>query len=246
MATSRVHELTENFGNFTLSSKKECDSLQNIPITTPDGKRMKLSCLAYNPNVWKIDGFMSDRECDDILSVSNGHFIPSLTVGNTSQDQSRTSSSAHLVNVNDRSGIVSKMRHRSAALANVSNAQIEPIQAVHYVRGQKYDYHTDFFDPWEWYQATPNLGGNRSHTILAYLNDVDGADETGNGSTCFKNADGRTLCIPPSKGAALFWKNMENGNTIQATAHSGTPPIRGEKACLNIWIREHAPTTPIW
>ena len=121
--------------------------------------------------------------------------------------------------------------HRAA---NIPVANGEPLILLHYTPGTEYKPHYDYFDP-----ARPGSdtalgqGGQRTHTLLTYLNDVEGG-----GATAFPELG---LEVAPDPGTVLVFRNVdEHGNIEPRTLHAGLPVTAGEKWLATRWIRENA------
>lgn len=237
-----VNNWLSSFPNFEMSLNKSiCDEIQ-LGTLNILGREIDIECLDNNPGIFRFTNLLTPDECKHFINLGKDRLQRSgAATADSAYHESRTSSSAFLNRSEDH--IVEALENRIARLLNIRPMQLEPVQVLHYQEGQKYDYHTDWFDPTlahENKEIGDNMGGQREYTVLIYLNDVEGADETGNGSTCFQQGnDGGGLCAVPKIGSGVFWKNVENGEITHNTYHSGTPPINGAiKNALNIWTRQ--------
>ncbi len=101
---------------------------------------------------------------------------------------------------------------------------------------QKYSIGNEFKDHFDWFDEIDKdfIGnrGQRTWTIMVYLNDVDSGGET--------NFPKLGLNIIPKKGKAVVWNNLhEDGSGNYEVIHSGKPVTKGEKWIITKWIRSN-------
>lgn len=181
----------------TLSKKPEQEKdIGTIPV---NGQRIGVHCLATNPDIYRLTNLLTSEECDHLIGICQNRFQRSPAATEKSPTSNiRTSSSAFLARSEDQ--VVENLEDRISKLLKIDSRQIEPLQIVHYTPGQKYEYHTDWFDPNLPYEAkhiTKQMGGQRQYTVLIYLNDLlpeDLAEDKG--STCFREA---AICAKPKR-----------------------------------------------
>ena len=116
-------------------------------------------------------------------------------------------------------------------LLGIDAANGELIQGQRYLPGQQFKPHFDWFAPNTpaWEKAWP-LGGQRSFTVMAYLNTVQEGGETD-----FPLLD---LAVAPRAGTLLAWNNMdESGEPNRSMLHAGNPVGRGTKYVITRWYR---------
>lgn len=231
--------------NSTSLSKSICPNNDIGTIHLGD-REIGVDCLANNPGIFRLKNILSPEECKHFIKITEKRFQRSMAeeANGSPTSQARTSSSAFLNRSEDE--VVKRLEDRISRLLKIDSRQIEPLQVVHYVPGQKYDFHTDWFDntqPHEAKHITKDLGGQREYTILIYLNDLLPEDlATDKGSTCFQQAE---ICAKPQMGSGVFWKNLEHGEVTHNTYHAGVAPGVSEKVAINIWTREgHWPHQP--
>ena len=126
--------------------------------------------------------------------------------------------------------VVRRVTERAALVTGYPYANIEPLQLVKYVDGQKYEPHFDYGEACDFEE---NLGnGHRHVTMLVYLNTVP-ADR--GGYTSFPKLN---LRLSPSAHAAIVFNDcLPNGEEDPRTLHGGSPPSNHTKIAINIWIR---------
>jgi prolyl 4-hydroxylase len=113
----------------------------------------------------------------------------------------------------------------------------EGIQIAHYIPGQHFGLHHDYFDPrYPGAKVTLDRGGQRVCTFMIYLNSIP---EGYGGETYFDKAG---MSVRPDMGKACLWYNLyPNGQIDESTMHEGrTPKEPYEKWIATIWIRESA------
>lgn len=175
-----------------------------------------------------LPDFLTQDLCNSLIQSYKDRVIPSVIVKSDSsvqKDSSRTSSSYYIPN-NDLA--IPELRQKVAEFLNIDIKQIEPIQFLRYLHGEKYNYHHDYLPG--------NPTNQRVHTILVYLNTL--SEEEG-GATSFFHYKKK---IQPEKGLAVWFRNMDDqGNLISQSLHSGEPILKSNsiKYALNIWTKQH-------
>ena len=183
-----------------------------------------------NPKVqlYSLDHFLSDEECDKVVSLINTNLRPSTITSYI--EGYRTSYSSDLCYIDDP--IVKEVDERISQLMGIRIPYSEGIQAQKYDVGQEFKAHTDFFDPGtEEYEMHTREKGNRTWTFMIYLNDV-----AKGGGTQFVRL-GKTIL--PKKGMAVIWNNLHpDGRRNQDSMHWGMPVEEGQKFIITKWFRE--------
>ncbi|WP_428969819.1 prolyl hydroxylase family protein [Sphingomonas sp. Xoc002] len=121
---------------------------------------------------------------------------------------------------------------RIAMLTGLSGEYGEPIQGQRYAVGQEFKQHTDYFEPKGLdYHRYCALSGNRTWTVMLYLNTPDAG-----GATRFKVVD---KMIQPEPGKMVAWSNRRaDGSTNAATLHQAMKVRAGVKYVITKWYRE--------
>jgi hypothetical protein len=128
---------------------------------------------------------------------------------------------------------------RAAYLCGLSPDHAEDLQLVHYSPSQQYREHTDYFSPTQDASHAERCasGGNRLVTVFCCL----AAADVG-GTTDFPQLG---LSFALGVGEALVWMNIDKSGMLDGrTLHAGRPVEVGEKAGLNIWLRQRLRTEP--
>jgi|TARA_Y100000992_G_scaffold265062_1_gene202189 hypothetical protein len=203
-------------------------------VSVENVKEYNKVILSKEPQVFTIDNFVSDSECDYLINYAK----PKLTRAFVSDEKKgtvsrgRTGMNCWIPHSSDP--VALKVSNQMSELIGVPLCNAEAMQVVYYDIEQKYDSHYDGYIK----DSTPKnlrclrMGGQRIFTCFLYLNNVKKG-----GSTRFNNLN---LNIEPKKGKVLVWSNCyENTTKLHPdTLHAGCPVLEGEKYAINIWFRE--------
>lgn len=180
--------------------------------------------------LYTLERFMSDVECDETVALINRHLRPSTLTIATADRSFRTSQTSDLSLLDDP--LVRRLDQKIAATLGIRLPYSEGMQAQRYDVGQQFKQHTDYFEP-----GTPEYAqhagarGNRTWTFMVYLNAV-----AAGGSTRFYALD---HAFEPVKGTAVVWNNLRADGTVNPdTLHAGTPVEAGHKIIITKWFRE--------
>jgi prolyl 4-hydroxylase len=184
-----------------------------------------LKQIHKDPEIYSIDNFLTDDECDRLIAKSQPHLVPCLVkndkTGKPEQDPVRTSTNTN-VPQSEVPSIVEKITN----VAKCNADQLEILQVLNYKKGQEFIPHTDGFSGK--FDACGFEQASRQATIFCYLNDV-----AEGGSTNFPEIG---LSIQPKKGTAVihFPADLELREDTR-TLHQGSPAI-DEKWLLTTWV----------
>eukprot|EP01012_Entosiphon_sulcatum_P009675 TRINITY_DN1551_c0_g1_i1.p1 TRINITY_DN1551_c0_g1~~TRINITY_DN1551_c0_g1_i1.p1 ORF type:complete len:311 (+),score=57.83 TRINITY_DN1551_c0_g1_i1:64-933(+) len=180
-------------------------------------------------------GFLSDEECDHLVSVARDRLARSQVVDNSGSGNTvsthRTSFGMFLNGPEDaRDTVVRTVRARIAKYSGFPEQNLEATQILRYAGGQEYKAHFDWFA--QDYQSLLQRGGQRISTFLCYLNTPKG------GATSFPKLNITSKAV---KGTCVqFWDMRSDGTVDQLSLHSADPVEPGsEKWSAPTWIREH-------
>ena len=118
-------------------------------------KEITLETLALQPLVLSVTNFLSDAECDHVISQSKPHMAASK-VSLMDHDKGkadaefRTSTTYFLPS---RTRQLQRVDRRVSELTRVEKQHQEYVQVLRYQNGQYYGSHLDYFDP-DFYQVT--------------------------------------------------------------------------------------------
>ena len=178
--------------------------------------------------LYELPSLLSSQECQELIEAINSALLPS-TVTRGSNDY-RTSRTCHLRH--NHPVLSRRLDQRFADLLGVDPRFSEPIQGQRYDPGEYFKQHTDWFSPGttEFDHNTRN-GGQRTWTVMVYLNAVESG-----GETWFQNLDQR---FTPRPGLGLAWNNLqEDGTPNRNTLHEAIPVDVGSKWVITKWFRE--------
>lgn len=128
--------------------------------------------------------------------------------------------------------VVAMVEARILAFTGLDGAYGEPMQGQRYAVGQEFKQHTDYFEPnGVDYDRYCSVAGNRTWTVMIYLNEPDAG-----GATRFKAID---KIVQPETGKLLAWDNRRpDGSLNPATLHHGMKVRGGTKYVITKWFRE--------
>jgi prolyl 4-hydroxylase len=156
--------------------------------------------LSWRPRAFLHKGFLTDAECEHLISLAKDKLEKSMVADNESgksvMSEVRTSSGMFLDKRQDP--VVSRIEKRIAAWTFLPEENAENIQILRYEHGQKYEPHFDYFHD----KVNQALGGHRYATVLMYLSTVEKG-----GETVFPNAEG--------------WENQPKDDTFSECAQKG-------------------------
>ena len=182
--------------------------------------------------LYSIPNFLSDEECNKIIAHIDEHNAPSRVANDSliSGGVDNTHRTSYTSNLSD--DIVPKLKQRIAVELGIDNVKHgEGIQGQRYQPGQYFKPHCDFFSG-KSFNSNCLASGNRTHTLMVFLND----DFTG-GATNFPTLMKK---FEPKKGTAIVWENMTaEGQTIPEALHEGQEVIEGTKYIITSWWREN-------
>jgi prolyl 4-hydroxylase len=199
------------------------DASLTHPENSPRAWRLDTS----RAQVYEIPQLLSREECQRLIEAIDQSLQPS-TVTRGSSDY-RTSRTCHLRHQHPE--LSKELDQRFADLLGVDPKCSEPIQGQRYDVGEYFKEHTDWFAPGtKEYSTNTRNGGQRTWTIMVYLNAV----ELG-GETLFKRL-GRSFV--PAIGMALAWNNLlVDGSPNPFTLHEAMPIELGSKWVITKWFR---------
>lgn len=199
-------------------------------------KPVSVAFRLQQPDIVLVNDFLSEEECEALICSALDNMAPStvanLERGTREPHAARSSSGTHLAIA--ATPAIAAIEQRLASLVGIPEAHGEALQVLHYLPGQEYQPHFDFFPELHaGSQAFLASGGQRIITLIMYLNHVEAG-----GETIFPNL---RLSIQPRKGCLLYFSySNAQGQLDAATLHGGAPVTRGEKWIATKWIRKHA------
>jgi prolyl 4-hydroxylase len=205
------------------------------PEVCVDGHTVGVSLSVDAPTVRVLENILSDQECDELIELARPRLQRALTVdseGSLQVDSRRTSQGVFFAL--DEYPLVGRLEQRLAALLGVPVNHGEGLQILHYLPGQEYEPHFDWFDPEQpGYDAITAAGGQRIASVVMYLN-----TPALGGGTAFPEIG---LTVTARRGSAVYFA-YESGDL--GSLHAGLPVRRGEKWIATKWLRERPYRTP--
>jgi prolyl 4-hydroxylase len=187
-----------------------------------------LKVLHNSPPVFCVENFLTPAECDFLVSAAHDAFGPAPVVGKGTGEitPSRTSSTCYLA----REDLPDLLR-KITLLTGKPVDHCELPQVGRYLPSQQYLQHYDAFDlSTEDGRRFAANGGQRTITVLIYLNDVHRG-----GATRFPAID---LDVQPVRGMALvFFPATIDGMLDQMALHAAMPAV-DPKYVSQVWIRQ--------
>ncbi|KAL3763842.1 hypothetical protein ACHAW5_006260 [Stephanodiscus triporus] len=208
-------------------------SVQDRPLVPPiynginpnyPGARL----LHAHPPIFVVEDFLSHAECDFLIEAASDAFGPAPVVGRGSGEvsPSRTSSTCYLA----REDLPEYLR-KVGLLTGKPPEHCELPQVGRYLPGERYLQHFDAFDlSDEDGRRFAANGGQRTVTVLVYLNDV-----IRGGATAFPNLN---VEVRPRRGmAVVFFPSTLDGLLDRMALHAALPAV-DVKYVSQVWIRQ--------
>ena len=195
--------------------------------------------LAEAPGIQKVPSpklnlfirkrFLDAGECAELIALIDEKRRPSTIADDMGDPSFRTSETCDL---DGDHPAVAALDARIIALTGLDPTNGEPMQGQRYAVGQEFKAHTDYFEPrGADYPLYCSVAGNRTWTVMIYLNDV-----AAGGATRF-TAIGKT--VQPELGKLLAWNNrLPDGGVNANTIHHGMKVRSGVKYIVTKWFRE--------
>lgn len=210
----------------------------------------KVKQVSWKPRAFVYKGFLTDLECDHLISIAKSELKRSAVADNLSGESklSEVRTSSGMFISKNKDAIVSGIEDKISSWTFLPKENGEHIQVLRYEHGQKYDPHYDYFAD----KVNIARGGHRVATVLMYLTNV-----TKGGETVFPNAElqesphhklsetdedlsecgKKGVAVKPRRGdALLFFSLHPNAIPDTLSLHAGCPVIEGEKWSATKWI----------
>ncbi|KAJ4834106.1 putative prolyl 4-hydroxylase 4, partial [Turnera subulata] len=189
----------------------------------------KVKQVSWKPRAFVYEGFLTDLECDHLISLARSELKRSSVAddvsGESKLSEVRTSSGMFIPKYKDP--IVAGIEEKIASWTFLPKENGEDIQVLRYEEGQKYEPHHDYFVD----KVNIVRGGHRMATVLMYLTDVQKG-----GETVFPSAEEP----PRRKGASVNREDLsecaKKGIADPLSLHGGCPVLEGEKWSATKWI----------
>jgi prolyl 4-hydroxylase len=183
-----------------------------------------------------LEGFLNNEECLKIVELIKSELRPSTLSSSESDKAYRTSRTCNLGTIGG--DFMREIDLRISRLIGVDPSYSEPIQGQYYDVGQEFKSHTDYFEQHEMAEHG-GLMGQRTFTVMIYLNNVEEG-----GETRFSKVNTQ---FAPCEGMAVIWSSLNfDGTTNNNSMHHALPILKGYKAIITKWFRSNSclPNTP--
>ena len=185
-----------------------------------------------SPRIETLPGFLPGWLCDYVMrragpALERGKVVDDS--GGESVDEVRSNRVMNF-GLADSDVLLELVNLRVAAAVEMPPEHGEGLGVLHYQPGETYAPHVDFIPATPANAAQLAERGQRTRTLLVYLNeDFDG------GETDFPILQRR---FRPPRGSALVFHSVdEQGRTDQRTVHAGRSPVSGDKWVISKWFR---------
>ncbi len=199
------------------------------PQVTVDGRAIHVALSVESPTLRVLNNLLSHDECDALIEEAKPRLQRAKTVDSTGKQQvdARRTSEGMFFGIGE-SPLIKRIEKRIATLLSIPVDHGEGLQVLHYLPGQQYEPHHDWFDPEQpGFAAVTAKGGQRIASLVMYLN----TPEEG-GGTAFPEVG---LTVTALRGSAVYFA-YDTGDT--ASLHAGLPVSKGEKWIATKWLRE--------
>ena len=199
------------------------------PQMTIDGRTIHVALSVESPALRVLNDLLSHDECDALIEEAKPRLQRAMTVDISGKHQvdARRTSEGMFFGIGE-SPLIKRIEKRIATLLSIPVDHGEGLQVLHYLPGQQYEPHHDWFDPEQsGFAAITAKGGQRIASLVMYLN----TPEAG-GGTAFPEIG---LTVTAWRGSAVYFA-YDTGDT--ASLHAGLPVSKGEKWIATKWLRE--------
>jgi prolyl 4-hydroxylase len=173
--------------------------------------------------------FLDAATCTELMRQIDADRRPSTIADPNGDYAFRTSETCDLKSSDP---VVAEVERRISHFMGIDPLHGEPLQGQRYEVGQEFKAHTDYFEPTGAdYARYCTVAGQRTWTVMIYLNEVDAG-----GATRFKAID---KIVQPEVGKLLAWNNLRpNGTPNPSTLHHAMKVRAGTKYVITKWFRE--------
>ena len=178
----------------------------------------------------EVPNFLTKEECEYFIQKIEENNQRSSVAGGKEHSvisESRTSSTSTLPSSDEK---VKYLKKKISYYLGQPEEKGEALQGQVYRPGQYFKPHPDYFEG-ESYNNHCLASGNRTYTLMIYLNDNIVGGET--------NFPKLNKSIKPEQGKAVIWENTINGVVQPDTLHEGSEVKEGSKYIITSWWREN-------
>jgi prolyl 4-hydroxylase len=182
-----------------------------------------------SPALRVLNDFLSTDECATLIEQARPRLQRAKTVDSAGKQQidARRTSEGMFFTIGE-TPLIREIEQRIAAMLCIPVDHGEGLQVLHYLPGQQYEPHYDWFNPEQpGFAAITAKGGQRIASLVMYLN----TPEAG-GGTAFPEVG---VTVTALRGSAVYFA-YDTGD--MASLHAGLPVQKGEKWIATKWLRE--------
>jgi prolyl 4-hydroxylase len=186
------------------------------------------------PVIAVLEGVLSADECGELIALARPRLTPSTVVDpETGKDTvAEYRDSLGMFFRPRETPFIEGLERRFATIMNAPLENGEGLQVLRYGPGAKSEPHFDFLIPSNAAnRASLARSGQRTSTLIVYLNNVSAG-----GETVFPEAAFRASAL---RGNGLYFEYANSrGQVDHRSLHAGAPVAEGEKWVLTKWVRE--------
>ncbi|GGA47405.1 2OG-Fe(II) oxygenase [Dyella nitratireducens] len=200
------------------------------PQMVANGHTVHVGLSMESPALRVLNDFLLAEECRALIEQAKPRLQRAKTVDSAGKQQidARRTSEGMFFTIGE-TPLVQRIEQRIATMLSIPVDHGEGLQVLHYLPGQQYDAHYDWFNPEQpGFAAITAKGGQRIASLVMYLN----TPEEG-GGTAFPEVG---LTVTALRGSAVYFA-YDTGD--EASLHAGLPVQKGEKWIATKWLREH-------
>lgn len=201
--------------------------LQTPPLVDPNHQPRAWRLDTDLAQIYEVPDLLSSDDCKQLIeAIDQGLVASTVTRGPSAW---RTSRTCHLSAIDPE--LTARIEAQLSDLIGTGGQGVDPLQGQRYDPGQYFKPHTDWFTPGtSEYDQHARVGGQRTWTVMVYLNNVEEG-----GETHFPKI-GRSF--RPLRGMGVAWNNLlPNGEPNHDTLHEARPVIQGRKYVITKWFR---------
>lgn len=199
------------------------------PRMVVNGHTVHVGLGMESPALRVLNDFLSAEECGALIEQARPRLQRARTVDSSGKQQidARRTSEGMFFTIGE-TPLIQRIEQRIAGMLSIPVEHGEGLQVLHYLPGQQYEPHYDWFDPGQpGFAAITAKGGQRIASLVMYLN----TPEEG-GGTAFPQVG---LTVTALCGSAVYFA-YDTGD--DASLHAGLPVQKGEKWIATKWLRE--------
>ncbi len=188
--------------------------------------------LSQNHDIRTVSNVLTPQQCDYLIALSAPLMQPSKVVAESGSFHAgfRTSDGAVILPAVMDMPLLQILFSLSAA-AGVAPHQGEFLSLLRYYPGQEYRPHHDYLSKDEADYSQVDRTGQRSLTMLTYLN-----EDFSGGATDFPDLEIR---FKGNRGDSIVFANTDvEGTPLPSSRHAGLSVETGEKWLATLWLRE--------